>query len=194
MSRPHLYIVPNEQPVAPRAEPEKAEKSAGEVRLTARGDRQKIDATSIPKGWQLPLPFDDKPLGPTVLIVSMESMNGPTLRNLISERKPASAVDLRQLIRFDLPGTSREDVFRILNVNRTYYVKDSLPWHRLDARALATLDAPVSNVLLHEIADRRADCIFVFVYRHEEARSIASHLTKVLGPRMEGPWRIEEAS
>lgn len=194
MSRPHLYIVPNEQPVAPRAEPEKAEKSAGDMRLTAKSPRQKIDATSIPKDWQLSLPFDDKAIGPTVLIVSMESMNGPTLRNLINERKPASAVDLRQLIRFDLPGTSRDDVFRALSVHRTYYVKDSLPWHRLDARALATLEAPVSNVLVHEIADRGADCIFVFVYRHEEARSIASHLTKVLAPRMDGPWRIEEAS
>lgn len=193
MSRPHLYIVPNHQPAGQRAETEKAEKPTDGVRLASKGPRRTIDATSIPKDWQLSLPFDDKPVGPTVLIVSMESMNGPTLRNLISERKPASAVDLRQLIRFDLPGTSRDDVFRALSVHRTYYVKDSLPWHRLDARALATSDTPVSSVLVHEIADRGADCIFVLVYRHEEARSIASHLTRVLTQRMDGPWRIEEA-
>jgi len=156
--------------------------------------RQKIDAASIPRDWQLALPFDDMPIGPTVLIVPMEAMNGSTLRGLITERRPTSAVDLRQLIRFDLPGTSREDVFRTLHAHRTHYVKDPLPWHRLDARALAMLDGPVSNALVHEIAERDAHCILVFVYKPDEARSIASHLTKVLGARMEGPWRIEEAS
>lgn len=196
MSPPRLYVVPNGSP------PSRHDGSQGELpdkdeRLDLAGNspsqRQKIKATATPRDWQLPLPFDDTPIGPTVLIVPMVTMNGSTLRGLINERRPNSAVDLRELIRFDLPGTSREDVFRTLQVHHTYYVKDPLPWHRLDARALAMLDGPVSNKLVHEIAEQRAACIFVLVYKHDEARSIASHLTKVLSERMVGPWHIEEA-
>lgn len=186
MNRPPLYLVHS-------SEPAKSVESVSATSSCVGSQKLKIDAASIPRDWQLSLPFDDAPIGPTILIVPMEAMNGPTLRGLISERKPTSAVDLRQLIRFDLPGTSREDVFRTLHAHHTHYVKDPLPWHKLDARALAKLRGPVSNALVHEIAERGADCILVFVYRHDEARSIASHLSKVLAERMEGPWRVEEA-
>lgn len=97
------------------------------------------------------------------------------------------------MIRFDLPGTSREDVFHAMHMHHTFYVKDPLPWHRLDAKAFAKLDAPVSQILVHEIVDRGADCVLVFVYRQGDARLIASHLTKVLSERMRGPYKIEEA-
>lgn len=187
MSRPRLYVVPGSDPTPENHTPgEKGELTAGQ--------RQKIKATAVPRDWQLPLPFDDAPVGPTIVIVPMETMNGSTLRGLISDRRPNSAVDLRELIRFDLPGTSREDIFRAFHVHHTHYVKDPLPWHRLDARSFALLEAPVSNALVHEIAERSADCILVFVYRHDEARSIASHLNRVLSERLEGPWHIEEAS
>lgn len=198
MKPPRLYIVRNCDAPAEDHNPE-AENADTSTAVTksaadATTRRQKIKATAFPRDWQLSLPFDDLPLGPTIVVVPMETMNGPALRGLIQNRRPNAAVDLRELIRFDLPGTSREDVFRTLHTYHTYYVKDPLPWHRLDARALALLDGPVSNTLVHEIAERSAACVFVLVYKHDDARSIASHLNKVLSERMDGPWHIEEAS
>jgi hypothetical protein len=199
MSRPRLYLVPNQhQPQAKSGldaveAPVSDQHTVEDRNSEAPRRRRKIKATSIPRDWQLALPFDDNPIGPTVVIVPMAAMTGSTFRQLIQDRCPNSAVDLRELIRFDLPGTSREDVFKVLQNQNTYYVKDPLPWHQLDARSLSTMDAPVSNLLVHEIVDRGANCIFVLVYRQAEAISIASHLTKVLSARLSCPWHIEEA-
>ena len=197
MSRPRLHIVRNSAPTPEDVSPGKGacESPLGPTKPNSDSPnaRQRIKATAIPRDWQLPLPFHDAPLGLTIVIVSMETMNGSRLRGLIQDRRPDAAIDLRELIRFDLPGTSREDVFRALSIHHTHYVKDPLPWHRLDARALGLLEYPVSNTLVHEITERDADCVLVFVYKHDEARSIASHLTKVLSQRIEGPWHIEEA-
>lgn len=153
--------------------------------------RRRISGEVVPADWQFALPFGEK-LGQTIVIVPMERMNGPSFRDLLKTRSPAAAVDLRALIRFDLPGTSREDIFRAMSAQKTHYVKDPLPWHDLDARAWATLDAPVSNALVHEISERKAECVFVLVYRHAEAQSIAVHLNRVLSQRLRTPWRVEE--
>lgn len=179
MSRPpHLRIVSDNGPAEP---------------ASRTADRPQVDATFVPTDWQLPLPFDTAPLGPTVVVVPMEGMNGPSLKSLISSRRPNSAVDLRELVRFDLPGTSREDVFHFLRTHRTHYVKDPLPWHRLAARDLIAHTGPISQLMMHEITERGAECILVFVYRREDARSLASHLNRVMAERITGPWHIEEA-
>lgn len=198
MSRPHLYLVPLNGPTetthAVDEHPCRRGLDGQPNSQSESSKRQRIKATRVPRDWQLSLPFEDAPSGPTILIVTMDGMNGEVFRGLIRERRPSSAIDLREMIRFDLPGSSREDVFRTLQAASTHYVKDPLPWHRLDAHAWAALEGPLSNTLVHEIAERDAHCVLVLVYRHAEARAIASHLTKVLSERMQGPWHIEEAS
>ena len=197
MSRPRLYVVGDSQAPPGASAPGALgdEAATGSTRTIDAGvDRQKISATTIPSGWQLPLPFDTEPLGPRIIIVSMETMNGPALRRLIQDLRPNAAVDLRELIRFDLPGMSRHDVLRTLHANHAHYVKDPLPWHRLDARAFATLEGPISNTLIHEIVERHADCVMILVHRSDDSRAIASHLHKVLSQRMSSPWHVEEAS
>lgn len=195
VSPPRLYVVPDRVQPSDRDDPgDSLGRTEGPSESPGDPKRQKIKATSTPKDWQLPLPLGDAQSGATILIVSMDAMNGATLRGLISEWRPDSAVDLREMIRFEIPGTSREDVFRTLRIHQTHYVPDPLPWHRLDARAWALLEAPISSKLVHEIAERSPACVFVFVQKHDEVRSIAAHLTKVLSERMRGPWHIEEAS
>lgn len=154
--------------------------------------RRRISGNMVPPDWQFALPFDETP-GPTVVIVPMVRMNGPSFRTLLRTRRPAAAVDLRALIRFDLPGTSRDDIFRAMSAQKTHYVKDPLPWHELDARAWATMEGPASNALVHEISERQAECVFVLVHRDADAHSIAVHLNRVLSQRLKTPWRVEEA-
>lgn len=176
--QPPLHIVPDND-----TGPEVVEK----------GVRQKIGATFVPRNWQLSLPFEEVPIGPTIVLVAMEAMTGAVLRNLLVARRPDSVVDLRELIRFDLPGTSREDIFQCFTIIHTHYARDPLPWHKLEARDLALKAAPVSQVLMHEVTERSAKCVMVFVYRREESKLLAPHLTRVMGERIPGPWRIEEA-
>lgn len=194
MTTPRLYIVSDSAAKA-------AEGDAGPVDVKARDTqgaaaparpRRRISGKVVPPDWQFALPFEEAS-GQTIVIVPMERMNGPSFRGLLQTRRPAAVVDLRALIRFDLPGTSREDIFRAMSAQKTHYVKDPLPWHQLDARTWGTFEAPVSNALLHEISERQAACVFVLVYRAADAHSIAVHLNWVLSTRLKTPWRIEEA-
>lgn len=195
--RTHLQIVSSGQPLAGGSISTNDSKggnssAVGQGARPPQG-RQRINATQVPPDWQLPLPFGENRPSTTILIVPTEFMNGPALRSIISERRPRSVVDLREMIRFDLPGTSRDDVFRTMRLYNTFYVSDPLPWHRLDAKAFAMLQGPISSVLFHEIVERKSECVLVFVFRHDESRLIVAHLNKILSEQMRVPYSIVEA-
>jgi hypothetical protein len=192
VSRPNLYIVKNETP--PKSSLESGELASKTGEGSPVSKRRKIDASSIPHEWQMSLPFDEKPTELSIIIVSTETINGETLKKIINDYKPQSAVDLRQLIRFDLPGTSREDIFRTFLSQRTHYIRDSLPWSHLDEIQILKSKSPLSNVLMHEIVKKGANCVLVFVYKRKEVYPIARHLNNIISSKVKTPWRIKEVS
>jgi hypothetical protein len=178
IDRPHLRLVENraqrsvEAMVAPRAV---------------------VKATIAPPGWQLELPFHDQCMGVSIVIACLEAMSGGRLRNLLVSHRPDAVVDLRELIRFDLPGTNRKDVFNTFRSLHARYVKDPLPWHQLAVKDLIGSDYPISMSLLHEVAERDANCVMIFVPRQDDRRHVAAHLRRIVPQRLSMPFRIEEA-
>jgi hypothetical protein len=156
--------------------------------------RAAIKATVAPLGWQLELPFVDRQLGVSIVIACLEAMNGGKLHKLLVNHHPDSVVDLRELIRFDFPGTSREHVFSAFRSIRARYVKDPLPWHQLAVKDLIGSDFPVSMSLMHEVAERQAHCVMVFVPHEDNCRHMAAHLRRTVPQRLLTPFHIEEAS
>lgn len=153
-----------------------------------------ISVHVTPTDWQLDLPFDAHPIGVSVVIASLEAMTGAQLRSLLADRRPDTVVDLREMIRFDLPGTNRGDIFKTFRYFNAHYVKDPLPWHSLTTRDFGASDNPVSTRLIHEVVERSLSRVMIFVTRPADCRSIAAHLRRIMPERLSVPFHIEEAS
>lgn len=148
--------------------------------------------TMTPHGYQLSLPFDDQAVLTQIAIVAMDHIHGVQLCRLILDLKPRKAVDLRHLIRFDLPGTSRTEIFYYLSSVHTLYVKASLPWHQLQPRDFILDDTPLSQRLNHEIVEREESPILLLASKKDEARYLTAYLHRVLSSRAKRPWKIEQ--
>ncbi len=154
----------------------------------------KISVEVTPPDWQLDLPFDGRSTGLSIVIASLEAMTGAQLRKLLADRRPDTVLDLREMIRFDLPGTNRGDIFKTFNYFNAHYVRDPLPWHSLTARDFGASDDPVSTRLIHEVVERSLSRVMIFVTRPVECRSIAAHLRRIMPNRLSVPFHIEETS
>jgi hypothetical protein len=73
-------------------------------------------------------------------------------------------------------------------------VKDPLPWHELEIRDFIGREYPISQILMHEVVEREADCVMVFVPELENARSISSHINRIMAIRADYPWTIEQVN
>jgi hypothetical protein len=178
MKRPDLRLVPpsspSEEKFAPAVEP-RCNLAAGD-------------------GLQLSLPFDDCTTLRRIVIVSMDQIHGQTLCNLILDLKPKVAIDLRLLIRFDLPGASRAEIFNHLKLVNTLYVKDSMQWNRLKAHDLMLSESTLSHRLNHEVVERDDSPILLLASKKDEARYLGAYLNRILSMRAKRPWRVDQAS
>ena len=111
----------------------------------------------------------------SIVIVPMDHIHGVQLCRLILDLKPRTAVDLRHLIRFDLPGTSRTEIFHHLKNAHTLYVKASLPWHELQPRDFITDGTPLSQRLNHEVVERKDSPVLLFASKKDEARYLTAY-------------------
>ena len=125
-----------------------------------------------------------------VEIVAMDSLHGKRLCKLIMSSKPTVALDLRHVIRFDLPGTSREQVLSYLRAINTLYVRDPIPWHNLQRRDFISGDRVISQRLEHETVERKQSPVLLFVPKDEHVRLLTAYLNRVFSKRGEGPWEI----
>jgi len=142
-------------------------------------------------GEQLPLPFATGPVGKRVFVLSTDRLHGNRLQKVIEELRPETAIDLRQLIRFDFPGTNRKQIFNYFHACRTHYVRDPLSWGEIDARSMRDIRGAISQVLLHEVIERDVPSVMILVPKSEDARLIASHLNVLLTQRSPTPWILE---
>ncbi len=131
--------------------------------------------------------------GHRVEIVAMDGLHGKRLCDLIMSRKPKVALDLRHVIRFDLPGTSREQVLGYFRATNTLYVRDPLPWHALHRRDFISGDKVISQRLEHETVERRQSPVMLFVPKEEHVGFLTAYLNRVFSNRGDGFWEIAAA-
>lgn len=178
MKRNHLSLVSSHSP------PE----SSG----VAIKDTPRVDNTMTPFGFQLTLPFEEETLTTQIIVVAMDQVHGIQLCNLILEAKPRKAIDLRHLIRFDLHGTNRAEIFRHFEKANTTYIRAPLPWHHLQPNNFISDDALLSQQFLPESVEREERPILFLTSKKTEVRYLISHLHRVLSMGARRPWRIEE--
>lgn len=128
--------------------------------------------------------------GQRIEIVAMDGLHGRHLCELIMSRKPKVTLDLRHVIRFDLPGTSREQVLSYFRATNTLYVRDPIPWHDLQRRDFISGNRIISQRLEHETVERKQSPIMLFVPKDEHVKLLTSYLNRVFSMRGEGPWEI----
>jgi hypothetical protein len=144
---------------------------------------------------QLSFSFDDVEAqdGHRVEIVAMDGLHGKRLCELIVAKKPKVAVDLRYVIRFDLPGTSREQVLSYFRATNTLYVRDPIPWHDLQRRDFMAGDRVLSQRLEHETVERKHSPVMLFVPKKEHVALLTAYLNRVFSSRGEDSWEITTA-
>lgn len=145
-----------------------------------------------PSNEQLCFSFDDEVSHDNHLveIVSMDGIHGKHLCQLILENRPKVVVDLRHVIRFDFPGTSREQVLRHFRAASTLYVREPLPWHDLHRRDFISGDRILSQRLEHETVERKQSPVMLFVPKAEHVSLLTAYLNRVFSSRREGRWKI----
>lgn len=146
----------------------------------------------VRSGEQLSFSFDDVEArdGHRVEIVAMDGLHGRRLCELIMSKKPKVALDLRHVIRFDLPGTSREQVLSYFRATNTLFVRDPLPWHVLQRRDFIAGDKVISQRLEHETVERKQSPVMLFVPKEEHVGFITAYLNRVFSNRGDGRWEI----
>jgi hypothetical protein len=144
---------------------------------------------------QLSFAFDDADahVDHRVEIVAMEGLHGKRLCELIVSKRPKVALDLRHVIRFDLPGTSREQVLSYFRATRTLYVREPIPWHNLQRKDFIAGDRVISQRLEHETVERNQSPVMIFVPKDEQVGLLTAYLNRVLSKRKEGLWAISAA-
>ncbi len=146
----------------------------------------------VQSGEQLSFSFDDVETrdGHRVEIVAMEGLHGRRLCELIMTRKPKVAMDLRHVIRFDLPGTSREQVLSYFRAANTLYLRDPLPWHALQRRDFIAGEKVISQRLEHETVERKQSPVMLFVPKEEHVGCLTAYLNRVFSNRGDGYWEV----
>ncbi len=166
------------------------ESSDGE---TGRKSRLRSGETMAPLGYQMPLPLENESDSKKIVVVAMDDVHGTQFCSLVINLKPRTVVDVRHLIRFDLPGTSRKEVFSCFGAVHALYVNASLPWHELQPRDFISEDGTLSQRLSHEVIEREDSPILLLASKEPNARFLASYLHRVLSSQATCPWKIEQA-
>ena len=144
------------------------------VRWMTSGSLNKVD--SIQQQLELPFEVGQK----HVAIVAMDVIHGLRLRRLIESLQPQVVVDVRYLLRFDLPGTSRNEIFHTLQESKSSYVKATIALHELSYRHFMSGDAAMPDSFLREVTERDNTRIIVMVSKIDDCKSIATYLNIAL--------------
>lgn len=126
-------------------------------------------------------------------IAITESIHGQTLTTLIDDLVPEFVLDLRDVLRFDLPGLSRDVFFHMLSARGVHYARAPIGWHNISARAMITNSA-LPPRLRHEAVERWGGNLVLLVSRLEHALHTQAMLNMALSSTRERGWRIERVS
>lgn len=179
MKRPHLSLV--------TSNPSKAEAATARQSL--------VKKEHVPFNYQLSLPLNtDSDYARSVFIVSMDTVHGSDLCKFIEEKKPRLALDLRILVRFDLPGASRDKIFASLRNSHSFYLKAPLNWSQFKVSNFIMDESFLSQQLFHEVLERDTTPIFILTSKPEESVALGSYLNRILSQHEKRPWVVERLS
>ena len=145
---------------------------------------------TVPVGHQLPLPLDDKPASCTVFIVVTNEMHGQSICKLVETERPQSVMDLRHLLRFDMPGISREGFFDQLRMSCARYVRIPVPWHELGAREFMAGDVSISPELTSALVARKGSKVVLLVSTEQEAVQLSVYINALLSRESSESWKV----
>ncbi|WP_249696553.1 hypothetical protein [Stappia sp. WLB 29] len=141
---------------------------------------------------QLSFRFDTETEGPesVIYIVTMDNIHGRKFCDIIIAKKPKIIIDLRQTVRFDLPGTNRDVVFKHFNASNSLYLRNPLPWHELRIRDFILGERKISLRLEHEVAERKQNPVLILAPSAEKAPSLISYIGRSLLSRGEKKFSV----
>lgn len=151
-----------------------------------------VGKRSTRKGEQLRLDLDGEHHEKRVVLVAMDSIHGRMFSDLIFALRPQIVLDMRHAIRFDLPGTSRAQIFARFTEVQAFYATASIPWHELKASDFMIDRGSLSHRLHHEILERTEHQIMILLPAPNHARYLRSYLNRKLSERAEQDWEIKE--
>lgn len=168
-------------------------------KMTSAGDPvpkaiTRVGQELFPHNYQFSLPFESKENHKNIVVISVDRAHGSDFCRLILKLKPKVAIDVRHLIRFDLPGTNRSEVFQCFKLSHTIYINESIPFHEFKPRDFLVSDNKLSQRLHHEIVERGDSPILILVSKAEEARYLTSYLHRLLSSHAAHPWKVEQAN
>ncbi|WP_454279021.1 hypothetical protein [Sphingomonas sp. Marseille-Q8236] len=126
-------------------------------------------------------------------IAATESLHGQTLSALIDQVSPEFVLDLRDVLRFNLPGLSRDVFFHMLSARGVHYARVPIGWHSISPKAV-TAGAPLPARLQHEAIERWGGNLVLLVSRNEHALHTQAMLNMALSSHRSRGWRIERVS
>lgn len=127
-----------------------------------------------------------------ILVAAMDRIHGIRLHELVTEIHPVVVLDLRNTIRFDLPGMNRDSFLQTVSRVHSSYMRAPMKWQN-DLRAAVQINAVLPVRLHHEVIERRDGNLMLLVNKPEHARKISSMLNVTLSQSHAKRWDIEQA-
>ena len=148
------------------------------------------DKILVPVGHQWPLPLDDKSISRKIIIVITNETHGQSMRKLIEDEEPHSVLDLRHLLRFDMPGISRDVFFEQLRMYSSRYVRIPIAWHKLSQRDFMSGNVCIPAELTREVTADDASTRVLLVTTEQEASELAIFINGVLSLEAKESWNV----
>lgn len=126
-------------------------------------------------------------------IAVTDSLHGQTLLDVIDKVSPEFVLDLRDVLRFNLPGMSRDLFFHMLSNRGVHYARVPVGWHNIAPRAV-TAGSTLPARLQHEAVERWGGNLVLLVSRNEHALHTQAMLNLVLSSRRSKGWQIQRVS
>jgi hypothetical protein len=129
-----------------------------------------------------------------VLITAMERLHGARLHELLYELNPTVVLDLRNTIRFDLPGTNRDLFLGRISELRSCYVRAPMEWKAGPTSAQDGNDRyPLPDRVNEQVLDRREGNIMLLVNRSSHAAHISSMLDRTRAANRFYDFSVDQA-
>ena len=148
-------------------------------------------STLVPHGYQLSLPFAESAEDCKIFVAVVDEIHGLHLCDVIFEYRPEKVIDIRHLVRFDLPGIFREMFFNLIDRANSKYIRIPIPWHQLSIREIMSGQAPISNELIRAIVETKDGRLLLLVSSFSEAERLEIVINRVFSEVATCPWNVE---
>ncbi|MCL6698884.1 hypothetical protein LZ496_08840 [Sphingomonas sp. NSE70-1] len=125
-----------------------------------------------------------------IVIVAMDEIDGVHLRQLLDVTQPKYLLDLRHVVRFDNPGSSRDHFFNHLSKTKSLYTRDPIAWHSIDTAPLSVDADMLPARVRYEVVEQHDNNVMLLVSKPTESRKLASVLNLALSRDRATNWVI----